>query len=66
MTEQGGRAVFGIGSEASPEDVQEQWIPANKDEPDDIPPRYSIPTEADEADAVEQLRSAPLDDDDRR
>ena len=67
MTDQGrGRTAGGTSREASPEDMQEQSTPAVSDERDDIPPRYGIPAEADEADAADQLRSAPFDDDDRR
>ena len=71
MTDQGrGRAGGGTEAaevvEASLEDIQEQRRAAQEDEPDENPVRYRIPPEADEADAVEQFRSAPLDDDDRR
>jgi hypothetical protein len=77
VTDQGRTRTAGDTSiEAPPEDLQEQRIPAvagdglaggpDADEPEDIALGYGIPAEADEADAADQLRSAPFDDDDRR
>ena len=59
------RAVAGGIPEASAADVQEQ-LQAVLEETDDVPSGFSLPDEASEADAVEQLRPAPLDEDDRR
>lgn len=69
MAYQGRGRVPGSGPEAEAADIadiQEQWRPAVEDDQEDPPPRWDLPAEASEADAVEQLTSAPLDDDDRR
>ena len=50
---------------ASAADLQEQRRTVLED-PEDALGRFSLPAEASEADAVEQMRSEPLDDDDRR